>query len=96
MNDDKRRDQPEGVGSQDRKTRVRDDRVIHTVQGSLNRGNRYEAPRGLTPEQYEAQRTGPKLDERQVREAAHDGMGGKQQIERLDGTDEVTETRKGR
>jgi hypothetical protein len=30
----------------------------------------------------------------QVREAAHDGLGGKQQIERLNGGCEVTETRK--
>jgi hypothetical protein len=28
--------------------------------------------------------------ERPTREAAHDGLGGKQQIERLDGTDDVT------
>jgi hypothetical protein len=82
--------------SPDRKTRVDGDRVIHTVKGTPYHGDLYEGPRGLTNEQKESQRVGAKLDERQVREAAHDGLGGKQQVERLDGTDEVAETRKGR
>ncbi|MEA2491382.1 MAG: hypothetical protein QOH21_3174 [Acidobacteriota bacterium] len=94
MRDDQR-GPDEKAGSQDRKTRVDGNRVIHTVKGSLYHGDQYEPPRGLTNEQYESQRTGAKLDERQTREAAHDGLDGKQQIERLDGTDEVTDTRKG-
>lgn len=94
MRDDQR-GAGETAGSQDRKTRIKGDRVIHTVKGTLYSGDRYEGPRGLTNEQQEAQRVGAKLDERQVREAAHDGMSGKQQIERLDGSDEVADTRKG-
>lgn len=82
--------------SPDRKTRVKGDRVIHTPRGNVYRGDLYEGPRGLTNEQKESQRVGAKIDERQTREAAHDGLGGKQQVERLDGTDEVTETKKGR
>ena len=82
--------------SQDRKTRVVGDRVIHKNSGSIYKGDAMERPRGLTTEQWESQRTGAKLDERQVREAAHDGLGGKPQIERLGGTDEVASTRKGR
>lgn len=84
------------VGSQDRKTRIKGDRVIHTVKGNLYQGDRYDRPRGLTTEQWNDQRTGHKLDERQAREAAHDGLGGKQQVERLDGTDDVTSVKKGR
>jgi hypothetical protein len=84
------------MGDQDRKTRVKGNRVIHTPKGSLYHGNRYEPPRGLTNEQAEDQRRGAKVDERQVREAAHDGLGGKQQVERLGGTDDVTTTKKGR
>lgn len=82
--------------SPDRKTRIDGDRVIHTVKGSPYRGDRYERPYGLTAEQSESQRNGPKIDERQVREAAHDGLSGKRQVERLDGTDEVPEAKKGR
>jgi hypothetical protein len=96
MRDDERGPDPK-AGSQDRKTRVEGDRVIHTVKGSLYQGDRGERPYGLTTEQWEDQRTGAKLDERQVREAAHDGLGGKQQIESLSGDrDEVAETKKGR
>jgi hypothetical protein len=83
----------EKVGSQDRKTRVKGDRVIHTVKGSIYAGDRYERPRGLTTEQYEDERTGAKIQRRQVREAAFEGAhGGKPPVSRLDGTDEVTET----
>ena len=82
--------------SQDRKTRIKGDRVIHTPKGTLYHGDRYDRPRGLTTEENESQRTGAKLAQRQVREAAHDGLGGKQQIERLNGTDEVTTAKKGR
>ena len=82
--------------SQDRKTRIKDDRVLHTVKGSLYRGDLSEPPRGLTNEQWNDQRTGHKLGERQIREAAHDGLDGKQQVERLDGTDDVTSVKKGR
>jgi hypothetical protein len=82
--------------SQDRKTRVKGNRVIHTPKGALYQGDLHERPRGLTTEQAESQRTGAKIDERQVREAAHDGLGGKQQAERLGGTDDVATTRKGR
>jgi len=82
--------------SQDRKTRVKGDRVIHTPKGTLYHGDRYDRPRGLTTEENERQRTGEKLAQRQVREAAHDGLGGKQQVERLGGTDDVTTTKKGR
>jgi len=78
--------------SQDRKTRTKGDRVIHTPKGSLYHGDRYEGPRGLTNEQKESQRVGEKLDERQVREASHEG---RRAIERTNGTDEVTETKKG-
>jgi hypothetical protein len=84
------------MSDQDRKTRVKGNRVIHTVKGRLYSGDRYEGPRGLTNEQKESQRVGEKLDQRQVREAAHDGLGGKQQVERLRGTDDVTTTKKGR
>jgi hypothetical protein len=93
MRDDERGPDPK-AGSQDRKTRVEGNRVIHTVKGSLYKGDRGERPYGLTTEQWEEQRTGTKLDERQVREAAHEG---KHQIERLSGDrDEVAETKKGR
>jgi hypothetical protein len=84
------------MSSQDRKTRIKGDRVIHTVKGSLYQGDVSEPPRGLTTEQWNDQRTGHKLNERQIREAAHDGLGGKQQVERLDGTDDVTSVKKGR
>ena len=57
--------------SPDRKTRVKGDRVIHTTNGGVYKGNRYEHPIGLTNEQGEEQRIGAKIDERQVREAAH-------------------------
>jgi hypothetical protein len=63
---------------------------------ALCHGDRYDRPRGLTTEQNERQRTGEKLSERQVREAAHGGLGGKQQVERLNGTDDVTTVKKGR
>ncbi|MBV8520127.1 MAG: hypothetical protein JO197_22225 [Acidobacteria bacterium] len=95
MRDDQRGPDPK-AGSPDRKTRVKGDRVIHIVKGNLYQGDAAERPRGLTTEQWESQRTGAKLDERQTREAAHDGLGGKQQVERLDGTDDVASTRKGR
>lgn len=94
MRDDQRGSDPK-AGSPDRKTRVNGNTVIHTVKGNVYSGDRYEAPRGLTNEQWQDQRTGAKLDERQVREAAHDGLSGKQQVERLDGSDEVAETKKG-
>ena len=94
MRDDQRGPDPK-AGSPDRRTRVDGDRVIHTVKGTPYHGNRSEPPRGLTTEQWEEQRTGAKLDERQTREAAHDGLSGKQQVERLDGTDEVASTKKG-
>ena len=55
--------------SQDRKTRTKGERVIHTVKGTPYHGDRYEAPRGLTTEQSEDQRRGAKLDERQTRES---------------------------
>lgn len=80
------------MGDQDRKTRVKGNRVIHTVKGTPYHGNRYEGPRGLTNEQQESQRVGAKLDERQTREAAARSK----HIERLSGTDEVTRTKKGR
>jgi hypothetical protein len=77
------------------KKRVKGNRVIHTQQGGVYHGDVYDRPRGLTTEQAESQRVGEKIDERQVREAAHGERGGKPGIERLDGTDEVAETRKG-
>lgn len=95
MRDDQRGPR-EKAGSQDRKTRTKGDRVIHTVKGTPYHGDRYDRPRGLTTEQNERQRVGEKLDERQVREAAHGGLGGKQQVERLNGTDDVTTVKKGR
>ena len=84
------------MSSQDRKTRIKGDRVIHTVKGNLYQGGIAEPPRGLTSEQWEDQRSGHKSADRQVREAAHDGLGGKQQVERLGGTDDVTSVKKGR
>ena len=54
-----------------RKTRIAGDRVIHSDRGIASRGEQGEPPRGLTAEQAEEQRTGDKLNERQVREAAH-------------------------
>jgi hypothetical protein len=61
--------------SQDRKTRVKGDRVIHTVKGSPYRGDAAERPAGLTTEQAEDQRVGTKIHARQTREAAQgDGM----------------------
>ena len=77
MRDDQR-DPSEKAGSQDRKTRTKGDTVIHTVGGSIRHGDRTEAPRGLTAEQANEQRSGIKLDERQTREnvisaEGHDG-----------------------
>ncbi|HEX2059830.1 MAG TPA: hypothetical protein VHK90_03740 [Thermoanaerobaculia bacterium] len=95
MRDDQRGSDPK-AGSQDRKTRIDGDRVIHTVKGTPYHGNRYEGPRGLTTEQNEARRTGAKLDERQGREYSHGGQPHKPGIERLDGTDDVTTVKKGR
>jgi hypothetical protein len=83
------------MSSPDRKTRVKGDRVIHTTRGVPYHGDRYEPPRGLTTEQNESQRVGAKIDERQVREAAHGERGGKPALENLRGTDEVADTRKG-
>ena len=61
--------------SQDRKTRLKGDRVIHTVKGTPYHGDANERPRGLTTEQAEDQRVGAKIDERQTRQAAQgDGM----------------------
>ena len=54
--------------SQDRKTRKKGERVIHTVRGTPYSGDIYDRPRGLTAEQAEDQRIGAKLDERQSRE----------------------------
>lgn len=51
------------------KTRVKGNRVIHSTKG-IYKGDAAERPRGLTTEQAEDQRTGVKIDERQVREAA--------------------------
>jgi hypothetical protein len=56
--------------SADRKTRVKGNRVIHTTRGGIYKGDAAERPRGLTTEQAEDQRSGAKIDERQVREAA--------------------------
>ncbi len=97
MKDDQHVPDPnQKVGSPDRKTRIKGDRVIHTTQGNVYSGDRYERPRGLTTEQYEEERTGAKIQRRQVREAAFGGAhGGKPPVSRLDGTDEVTDTRKG-
>ena len=95
MRDDQR-GPDEKTGSPDRKTRIKDDRVIHTPQGSLHHGDVYEAPRGLTNEQNEARRVGAKLDERQGREYSHGGQETKPGISRLDGTDDVTDVKKGR
>lgn len=95
MNDDNR----EGgrtTGSPDRKTRIDGDRVIHTPNGTLHHGNRYEGPRGLTTEQNEARRTGAKLDERQARQTGFGGKMVKPPLSNLDGTDDVTEVKKGR
>ncbi len=95
MRDDQR-GPSEKTGSPDRKTRVVGNRVIHTPKGTLYHGDRYEGPRGLTTEQNEARRVGPKMDERQGREYAHGGHSSKPGVTRLDGTDDVTDTRKGR
>lgn len=95
MRDDESGPDPK-VGSQDRKTRIDGDRVIHTVNGTLYQGDRYEGPRGLTTGQNEARRVGAKMDERQGRENAHGGHPRKPGIERLDGTDDVTDVKKGR
>ena len=82
--------------SPDRKTRIEGNRVIHTPKGTLHHDDFNSPPFGLTEEQWEERRRGSKIDERQVLEDAHDGLRGKQQIERLDGDrDEVAETRKG-
>lgn len=83
-------------GSPDRKTRVDGDRVIHTTEGGIYHGERYEGPRGLTTEQNEARRVGAKLDERQGRQYSHGGQPEKPGIERLDGSDDVTDVKKGR
>lgn len=72
MKDDQRGPDPKG-GSPDRKTRVKGDRVIHTVKGTLYHGDRYEGPRGLTNEQQEERRVGAKIDERQGRQYSHGG-----------------------
>lgn len=92
MRDDERGPDPK-AGSPDRKTRIDGNRVIHTVAGSIARGDDAERPRGLTAEQWEEQRTGTKIDERQTREAAHEGH---RALERIHGDrDEVAETKKG-
>ncbi len=95
MRDDQR-GPDEKAGSPDRKTRVKGDTVYHTPKGSLYHGDRYEGPRGLTTEQNEARRVGPKMDERQGREYAHGGHNTKPPVSRLDGTDDVTTVKKGR
>ena len=95
MRDDQRGPDPK-AGSQDRKTRVKGDRVIHTVKGTPYHGDRYEGPRGLTNEQKEERRVGTKIDERQGRQYAHGGHDAKPGIGRLDGTDDVTTVKKGR
>ena len=59
------------VGSADRKTRQKGKTVYHTTRGGIYHGDAAERPRGLTTEQAEDQRTGAKIDERQVREASH-------------------------
>jgi hypothetical protein len=69
MRDDNR-DNSKRAGSADRKTRVKGNRVIHTAKGAIYKGDVSERPRGLTAEQAEDQRTGVKIDERHVREAA--------------------------
>jgi hypothetical protein len=68
MRDDQR-GPSEKAGSQDRKTRIDSEGTVHhTVGGSILHGDRNEAPRGLTVEQANDQRSGTKLDERQTRE----------------------------
>jgi len=94
MRDDNHGPDPK-AGSPDRKTRVKGDRVIHTVNGSLYKGG-YEGPRGLTNEQAEERRVGTKIDERQGRQYAHGSHDIKPGIGRLDGTDDVTTVKKGR
>jgi hypothetical protein len=69
--------------SQDRKTRTDGDRVVHTVGGSIRHGDMNEAPRGLTAEQANEQRSGIKLDERQTRESTTTAEG-------KQGTDDVS------
>jgi hypothetical protein len=95
MRDDQR-GPDEKVGSPDRKTRIKGNRVIHTTAGTVYHGDRYEAPRGLTTEQNEARRVGAKMDERQGREYAHGGHNTKPPVSNLEGTDDVTDTKKGR
>lgn len=95
MNDDNQGRTPKS-GSPDRKTRIAGDRVIHTPKGTLHHGDRFEGPRGLTTEQNEARRTGAKLDERQSRQTGFGGQMEKPPVSRLDGTDDVTDVKKGR
>lgn len=95
MRDDQRGPDPK-AGSPDRKTRIKGNRVIHTSEGGIYHGDRYEGPRGLTTEQNEARRVGPKMDERQGREYAHGGHNTKPPVSRLDGTDDVVDVKKGR
>jgi hypothetical protein len=104
MRDDERGPDPK-TGSQDRKTRIDGDRVIHTVKGTPYHGDRYSRPMGLTTEQNEEQRTGAKIDERQIREAAAGERestawsGAPREhstIERTSGSDEVAEAPYGR
>jgi hypothetical protein len=104
MRDDETGPDPK-AGSQDRKTRIDGDRVIHTVKGQPYHGDRYTPPMGLTTEQNEEQRTGTKIDERQVREAARGerestAWSGTARthstVERTGGTDEVAEAPYGR
>src|SRR5690242_3264868 len=58
--------------SQDRKTRVKGDRVIHTVRGGEPyHGNIDDRPRGLTTEEAENRRVGWDIKDRQIFEAAH-------------------------
>ena len=99
MRDDETGPDPK-AGSQDRKTRIDGDRVIHTVKGTPYHGDRYSRPTGLTTEQNEERRVGTKIDERQTFEAARGEQdstawsGTARQhgtVERNDGTDEVAE-----
>lgn len=70
--------------------------MIHTVKGSLYKGDRYEGPRGLSNEEKEERRVGSKADERQGRETGFGGHNRKPPVSRLDGTDDVTDVKKGR
>jgi hypothetical protein len=88
-NDDRGSD--DKAGSADRKTRVKDDRVIHTTKGAVYHGDEGERPRGLTTEQFNNQVEGWAVKEQQARDAAGHAKDVAPHHTGRNSTDELTE-----